>query len=550
MFDAKSFRQTIIDRKEADLREQIKDSEVYLYDGDMTLRGEVYGHLHEEFEFIERDTGTAMIRLLPDHYLAQWITDHLGRAKRNVHVRFQKGGVRWTGFMDNYRLVRDNQGRIVLEVQFKHDYEHLKHILVWANPFTPDVVQFPKVWMIFGRTRWIAAITLWVNLFRLESSIWSLPSDPFDEDEWFNFDQRNWDIVVVPVNYFTDSTNLGFIFSRFKTFHDAVVKLLEDAQVSIECQRYYDGDPEPEGLGFTPKHGALVVRFVDNSEWTSGTSFFGNILTGLERAYVNIASDGFTEGINTVQGDPTFPEQYYIPGWRGTRPEAPHVVLTDDWESGVETSEFVYYEATDVQAVTGGQSAPGVNEAIKVGVLALGSFISSMVETATQVSIGDIGGIMDAIAEPIYRDSLMAFQHQDFFSRAQALGEFHLKEGWADPGGQAWTLGAFAALRTKMFSSKEHVSHDVKLAEIFPYKVGPNGVGDFWIGTRVATGVATAALKNRLFVDQVQKLKWTRSSDGKRGWDATIGWREPQDPYLHALATIQEFAQGIQQTGL
>ncbi|MGC7317779.1 hypothetical protein RA986_22735, partial [Mycobacteroides abscessus subsp. massiliense] len=94
------------------------------------------------------------------------------------------------------------------------------------------------------------------------------------------------------------------------------------------------------------------------------TAFGGSILVGLVRAIVNIASDGTTEGVEVYHGDPTYPGEYYVPWFLGTNPKAPHVVYQEGPLTGIKSSEFKYYEATDTSFLTGGQSMPGVNEAI------------------------------------------------------------------------------------------------------------------------------------------------------------------------------------------
>jgi hypothetical protein len=37
--------------------------------------------------------------------------------------------------MDELKIIKNDDGSKVVRVLFKHDYEHLKHIIVWANPF-------------------------------------------------------------------------------------------------------------------------------------------------------------------------------------------------------------------------------------------------------------------------------------------------------------------------------------------------------------------------------------------------------------------------------
>ena len=120
---------------------------VRLWDGDMTLRGEVAGWREIDFEFIENDTGQATLQLSLSHHMAAWIMDHQGRNKRNIIITIDKQGARWSGFMDSYKVVKTKDGDRYLEVLFLHDYEQAKHIVCWSNPFLRPEFQFPKLWI-------------------------------------------------------------------------------------------------------------------------------------------------------------------------------------------------------------------------------------------------------------------------------------------------------------------------------------------------------------------------------------------------------------------
>jgi hypothetical protein len=133
---------------------------IRMWDGDYRLRGEVAGERGGDFEFIENDTGTGSLQLPLDHYLAKWVMDHKGRSKRNVHITIDKQGARWSGCMDRYTVVRDDFGDVYLDIIFKHDYEQAKHIICWANPFLLPQIQFPKLWVIFGPSKWCLLMTL------------------------------------------------------------------------------------------------------------------------------------------------------------------------------------------------------------------------------------------------------------------------------------------------------------------------------------------------------------------------------------------------------
>lgn len=152
-------------------QERLKPPDVELRDGDFRLRGLVAGERLLEWEFIENETGVATLQLSLSHYLAKWVMNHRGRAKRNVILNVEKQGARWSGMMDHYRVVKEDSGDCYLEIVFLHDFEQTKHIRVWCNPFLRPELQFPKIWIIFGPAKWCLLVTLFVNLLRLERPV-------------------------------------------------------------------------------------------------------------------------------------------------------------------------------------------------------------------------------------------------------------------------------------------------------------------------------------------------------------------------------------------
>jgi len=331
-----------LDRSEAIEKMRLAPPRVRLWDGDFNLRGEVAGWRDIDFEFIENDTGTATLQLSLAHYLSLWVMNFSGREKRNVIITIDKQGARWSGFMDNYKVVTTTNNDAYLEITFKHDYEQTKHIFCWCNPFLRPEVQFPKLWIVFGPSKWCLLLTLFVNIFRLESSLWSFPDNPLDINEWMDLNTSTWRNVVKPFPLVEDNSNLTICFTRFKTWHDLAKPILEDAQLTVTCRRYLSAeDPHPfldlQGELDTPliesfeasfplRNGCLVWDIQDNSGWGTETAFGGSIETGLIRAVVTIADDGYTEGVDVFSGDPTYPGEYYTPAFLGTSPDAPWVI--------------------------------------------------------------------------------------------------------------------------------------------------------------------------------------------------------------------------------
>ena len=570
-------------------QQRLKPPQTRLWDGDWVLRGEVAGERAGDFEHIENDTGTAMIQLPIVHYLAKWVMNFKGRDKRNVHVTFDKQGTRWSGFMDNFKVVRDKLGDVYLEITFKNDYEHAKHILVWSNPFLRPELQWPKAWVIFGPAKWCLLMTLFVNLLRLETSLWSLPDDPLDPTEWMglSFYTGFWRQIVKPFPFLADNSTTSIVFSRFKTFHDTAKKVLEDSQLTLTPRRYLEGEDEHpfhdlKGImGFDNieelfkkvpiRHGCLVWDIEDNSGWGTETAFGGSLLTGFVRAVTNIAADGTTEGIDVFTGDPTFPGEYWNPGFTGTRPQAPHVVFIDGPYTGIETSEFTYYEATDTSFVGGGQSTPGINEGISAGINIGGdiltSFINSQLAAGTTVpgvaiDLPPLGGMIDAVAKPQYENVFAAFQQTPTLRAAglplpiagleqlsTGLGDFHLYEAWVEFE-KAFTLSAFAATRQRIFETRARTSHVIKVSDAAPHLIGATGYGHIWLGQRAGTTVAQFPIPWTIFVERVKKIKYEWGKDGPKGWKMELGRQEQKDPGFKALEWVRDLNGAFGELGI
>ena len=560
---------------------------VEMYDGDFRLRGEVSGELMLEWEFIENDTGQATLQLPLDHYLAKWVMNHRGRRKRNVILNIEKQGTRWTGTMDNYRVIKEKSGVWYIEIFFLHDFEHTKHIRVWCNPFLRPEVQFPKVWIVFGPAKFCILLTLFVNLLRLETSLWTLPDDPLDPTEWMgpSFNPGTWRHIVKPFPIVGDNTPITMVFSRFGTFYDTVKSILETHQLTLTCRRYLkdrdehpfkdlEGELKPVGgiAQYIPlRHGCLVWDVEDNGGWGTETAFGGSWLTGFVRAMVNVAGDGNIEGVDVFTGDKTNPSEYYTPWFLGTNPKAPWVVFEEGPLTGIESSEFSYYEATDTSFLAGGQSAPGINEGISalinIGGDLLTSFINSQLASVAvmgmAIDLPPLGGLMDAVAQPLYQDTIGAFMEIPTLRASEislpiaglediktGLGDFHYYEGMAEGVHKAFTISAFAAVAAEIHRTRTRTTHTLKVSDGSPYLFGEKGYGHCWLGDRVGTSVLGYPVEHQLFAERIRKLSYRIDKDGPSGWLVELGYREPKNPALAVLEEVRRINGALGTAGI
>lgn len=530
----------ITDRLKAEQNQRLTPPLVRLWDGDWNLRGIIKRENNASFQYLDNETGIGSLEMPLDYFMSKWLVDIDGRGTTNVHITIDKDGSRWGGRMDEFKIIKDDDGRKYVRVIFKNDYEELKHILAWSNPFLPAEVQFPRLWICFGRARWALKTTLLVNLMRLESSLFMLPDDPMNPAMWNNFDQSTWWNVVKP-DLEPDHSVGAIVHSRFKNMHDASKKIVADAQLSWEPRRYLQGDPPP-WPGANIRHGCLVWDLIDKSGWTTGTSFGGNIFEGLFHELINIGADGITENVEQVD-DPNVPGEYLTPGYKGTIPSMPGVVYREDEHTGIQASEFSHKPATDVGVVAGGHSMPGVNELISVAVQMVGDL------TAMIPGVPPLGGVADAILKPLYTDVFLAFGKWKSPQRAQRLGGSHYHEKWAEGGDRAYTLAFLLAMRAGMWSTRETNRVTLTVADGAPWRIGQRGHGHFFLGDRVAFSVL-GMKPGRLFVERVSELTLAWDRDSTPGWQIQIGQREAEDPVARMAEDMQDFLGMLQELGV
>jgi hypothetical protein len=527
----------IAERLRKDQERRIKPPLTRIWDANGVFIGEVHHEISASFRAPENETGVGVVELPARYYLSKWLTSHDERSTDNVIITVDKDGARWSGMLDDLEQYKDEDGQRVVKATFKSDFEHLKHILCYSNPFLPPEIQFPRLWILFGPAKWALKMTLFVNLLRLQGldGLWTLPDDPINPAGYLDLDQSEWAHVVAPLAIENDNSQFAIVHSRWKYMFDVQKRITADAQLTWEPRRFLEGDPPPwPGANLRP--GTIVWDLVDNSGWDTETSFGGNLFTGLVRAFTTIGSDGTTEGIDVID-DPTFPPEYSIPGWHGTVPRAPGIILRDGDRTGIQSNSFHWKPATDTEFATGGHSMPGVNELISATINMVGDLI------AAAIVVPPVGGMADALLKPLYTDVFLAFMKWQDIGRAQKLGWQHYFETWCEGGDRAYTLSALIALRSGMWRTREQTTHSVTVADgVEGLLIGQNGFGNAWLGTRIGTTVKDWGKPGRVYVDRITELvlAWDRKTTP--AWTITVGHREPEDPVAEALEMLQEIA--------
>lgn len=522
-----------------DLAEQrAKPANMRLWTGDWVLRSRLAGEVSASFRWVLNDTGSAVVVLPWDHHLRQWIIDWRSR-KKNLHITCDKDGARWAGRLSRLRVTKNESGVRELHLEFLHDYEELKHILVWSNPVLPAGIQFPRSFTLATQSIWGLKTAAFLNLMRLQNSLFTLPDDPLDFSQWAgNLNMANWPIAVRGGSLLNDSSPHAILDSRFKTFHELAAPILADGQLMVTCDRWLEGDPQP-WPGYTPRNGQLIVDIVDKSGWWGTTGTGGNILNGILRTAMQLG-DNLVDIDRSIVADPNVAP---VRGdWLGTAPGAPWVVYRDG-APGIESSEFSWEPATDTHVVVGGKSMPGVNELISSAVQLAGDLASSTF-IGPNVNLGQIA---DTLLKPLYTDTLLAWMSFKSFARAQDLGWSHYYEHKPANADRAYTLSSLMAIRRGWWETRERIGHKLKVADGAPYLVGANGRGHYFLGDRIASTIPGLPA-GELIVDQVSELElaWNRQTFG---WTTTLGdlhaTESGLDQILGKITTAMEAAQTL-----
>lgn len=478
--------------------------------------------INADFSWKMNDTGQATIELPVKGSPAlneciAWLLDPWGRTTaKNVGIRMDKDGARWTGMASSVRLSKKPNGERYVIIEALHEYEELKRILCWPNPFLPSLVQFPRAWTMFGSAATILKTTLLCNLMRIQGNYWTLPDNPLDPSQWINSGRvENWPVVVKPKSKALDTTPFQVCSSRMKTWHDMAEPILSDCQLMVETRRWFAGDPPP-WPGARVKNGALVVDVVDKSGWWDehGTSVVGDIWNGFIRNVQMLLGNNI-DTQSTIIDEPVVVPEYQQPDWFGTVPKAPYVLYRDREIGGVESIDFTWQPATTVQVVAGGSSMPGVNEAISAGVQAAGNAIGTFVAVPTA------GTIADTVLKPLYSDVFLAWTQHKSLNRANQLGKHRYQEWYAQGSDTALTLSSLVAVRKAFWDTRERFAHEMTLGDGAPWYIGDQGEGHFWLGDRVGSTIRELPA-GKIIVEQATEIRYKVSRDDY-GWEAVMG---------------------------
>ena len=549
---------------------------VMLYDGDWIYRGTVYGENAGGVHPVVNDTGTIQLRLPIDldeprrTWAAFWALDEEARGTSNIHVRVEWMGARICGRMkaqNGVTIVRGENGDEVI-IDFLDDTEELKFVHTAGNPFLPiSLIQQPKAWMMLLQADDAILLTLACNLPRLQLGNIDLGAimDLLNPAKWHLGEileslagiWQHSQIVVKPFLLGQSKAPLALAVGSIKTsIFDVAAPILEDAELQWDLRRWFDGDPEPwPGAGtWWCRSGQLVVGIKDKSGFREGTSLGGNLITGLTRTVASVLSNHVEDSYDLVTGDTIDETGYRLPGILGTEAAHPYVVYRDGDVTGIQTSSFSRSPGGPGRITVGGQSMPGVNElisaAIQYGGDVAGDNISAVISAGVgyQVSVGSLGGAIDAFLNPIYRDSILANMSLPLLLRTMKQGWGHYLETTSTNVTQAYTAASVMDLRQRRRETDPETAFNLTVANASPWLIGDNGVGHWWLGDRV--GGTSKYLMPRVFVRRCLGLDIDWDTDGVKIGAAFGNTKPKKDAIDHIVEVVGKAIGGMQQIGL
>lgn len=536
------------ERAERDLRKQ--EMLIRVWDSNYNLQHVPTDYYSAEFNPIDNDTGTHEIVLPFEDPVVEWAMDESGRIARgegqNIHISCDYVGARISGRLEKLKIETNDRGNTIATLTFLDDYENLKWYDVWCNPFLPPVFQFPRVFILPGPTRWVLKTTLFLQMLRENVPIlsWHLGDDPMDFSGLINIDMTTWSHVIVPTSLFdglADGDIWSVAISRFRNFHDMSKPIMEDAEYSWKLRRYLDGDPVPAGLGFTPKHGALVIDIEDHSGIFVGTSHGGSMFDGLLRTIADFSED-FLDTTYEAISDAEIPAEYYTNN-RLQNKRRPFVVYTPDMP-GIRSLVHTWEPAKGICINTGGHSMPGVNELISAGIQALFDVIGNALQ------IGSIGGSVDAMLKPFYEDTVLAWMSVKLYARSIKQGDHRYFEYFQEGADKAYTLSSLMVLRTGIWATRTRRSNHMEVADGGPFLIGDQGLGHFWLGHRVGATIPGDPRKE-LHMDRVRDLKLSRVRGQRPKFTIVIGdGSAEKDPALAAWERIENIIDAVKMLGV
>ena len=525
-------------------RKRLQPAQLMLYGAQSVgwgFKGRLEGLYADSVEWEVNAAGKGEVRLPDDHHLGQWCARHTEREKKNVMLRVEKDGARWTGLLENVTMEPDAHGRHTCVLTFLEDFEQLNHLPVLSNPLSIPEIQIPEPWQLLAPAIWNLKVLAMLNLGQAYSIISGLPDDPMDFESWLSqWDWRRWPIIVKPTPLLLDDSPSRYVAAETgQTYADVAVPILDDVRAMVVMRRWFEGDPDPWPGARLRMNGQIVMDIVDKSGWWEQTGTGGTLAHGIARTVLEVADDGVQE-IRRAVDRPAVSDRYPVSGFLGVDPKVPAVCYRTTGKHATAKAEWSWSPATVGSVMVGGSSMPGVNETLSASTKLFFNLLGSF------LLMPGFGSVADEFLGPIYKDRFMAWMRWKLNLRTMQLGHGHYI-GAVRGGTQAYTLPALLEGRKAARETEEKEACTIQI-EDGPFLVGDQGQGHYFIGDRIGYEVPDGT--GRLDFGQVTKMRLSRTDSSPHQWEATVAEWPRRDFMDWAIGEISRMVGGLKKGGL
>lgn len=169
---------------------------------------------------------------------------------------------------------------------------------------------------------------------------------------------------------------------------------------------------------------------------------------------------------------------------------------------------------------------------------------------AMMIGVPPVGGALDAMLQPLYKDTILAWVSLPSNARVANSGWSRYWEYFQTGADRAYTLATLAALRTGFHETRSWFSHEIFIRDGAPWYIGDNGKGHFFIGDRIGASIA-GDFTNQIYIDRVRELTLAWDRDSLPEWKPIIGEKEKnKDSGARALGFISDIFAAVKELGV
>jgi len=166
------------------------------------------------------------------------------------------------------------------------------------------------------------------------------------------------------------------------------------------------------------------------------------------------------------------------------------------------------------------------------------------------VLIGGLGGSIDALLQPLYEDTILAWQSVKSTQRAQNSGWSRYFEYFQDGANKSYTIAALMVLRAGFWSTRTVLANEMKVLDAAPFLIAPPPFGHFWLDDRIGFSLENDPT-GQIWVDRARKIELKWDSETWPEWVPTIGDpRNLQDPATRAWGRIESMVAALRDLGV